>query len=89
MIVGGMTDGRWLGGVDRQLRAKLLSPFVGQKLGSLMASENSADLMALRALIDAGKVAPAIDRAYPLGEAPAAIRHLLKGQVRGKVVITV
>ena len=89
VIVGGMTDGRWFGGIDRQLRAKLLSPFVGQKLGSLMASENSADLMALRALIDAGKVAPAIDRAYPLGEAPAAIRHLLKGQVRGKVVITV
>ncbi len=41
VIVGGMTDGRWFGGIDRQLRAKLLSPFVGQKLGSLMASENS------------------------------------------------
>jgi NADPH:quinone reductase-like Zn-dependent oxidoreductase len=89
VIVGGMTDGRWFGGIDRQLRAKLLSPFVGQKLESLMASENSADLSALRDLIDAGKVAPAIDRAYPLSEVPAAIRHLLKGEVRGKVVITV
>ena len=37
VIVGGMTDGRWFGGIDRQLRATLLSPFVGQKLGSLMA----------------------------------------------------
>lgn len=89
VIVGGMTDGRWFGGIDRQLRATLLSPFVGQKLGSLMASENSADLEALRELIDAGKVAPAIDRTYPLSEAPAAIRYLLKGKVRGKVVITV
>ena len=89
VIVGGMSDGRWFGGIDRQLRATLLSPFVGQKLGSLMASENTADLMALRELIDAGKVAPAIDRAFPLAEAPAAIRYLLKGQVRGKVVITV
>jgi NADPH:quinone reductase-like Zn-dependent oxidoreductase len=89
VIVGGMTDGRWFGGIDRQLRAKLLSPFVGQKLGSLMASENSADLLALGELIDAGKVAPAIDRTYPLGDVPAAIRYLLKGKVRGKVVITV
>jgi NADPH:quinone reductase-like Zn-dependent oxidoreductase len=89
VIVGGMTDGRLLGGIDRQVRATLLSPFVGQKLGSLMASENSADLAALGELIDAGKVAPAIDRTYPLGEVPAAIRYLLKGKVRGKVVITV
>ena len=89
VIVGGLTDGRWFGGMDRQLRATLLSPFVGQKLGSLMASENSADLCALRELIDAGKLAPAIDRTYPLGEVPAAIRYLLKGQVRGKLVITV
>ena len=88
VIVGGMTDGRWFGGIDRQLRATLLSPLVGQKLGSLMASENSEDLLALRELIDAGKVAPAIDRAFPLAEVPAAIRYLLKGQVRGKVVIT-
>lgn len=89
VIVGGMTDGRWFGGIDRQLRAKLLSPFVGQKLGSLMATENSADLAALRELVDAGKVAPAVDRTYPLGEVPAAIRYLLKGKVQGKVVITV
>jgi NADPH:quinone reductase-like Zn-dependent oxidoreductase len=89
VIVGGMTEGRWFGGIDRQVRATLLSPFVGQKLGSLMASENSADLIALGELIDAGKVAPAIDRTYPLSEVPAAIRYLLKGKVRGKVVITV
>ncbi|HUR23277.1 MAG TPA: NAD(P)-dependent alcohol dehydrogenase [Acidimicrobiales bacterium] len=89
VIVGGMTDGRWFGGIDRQLRATLLSPFVGQKLGSMMASENSADLTALRELIEAGNVAPAIDRTYPLSEVPAAIRYLLKGKVRGKVVITV
>jgi NADPH:quinone reductase-like Zn-dependent oxidoreductase len=89
VIVGGTTDGRWFGGIDRQLRATLLSPFVGQKLGSLMASENSADLTALGELIDAGTVAPAIDRTYPLGEVAAAIRYLLKGKARGKIVITV
>ena len=39
VITGGETDGRWLGGVDRQVRAVMLSPFLGQKLarcGSLV-----------------------------------------------------
>ena len=33
------------------------------------------------------QVAPVIDRTYPLGETIAAIRHLLDGHARGKVVI--
>jgi NADPH:quinone reductase-like Zn-dependent oxidoreductase len=89
VIVGGETDGRWLGGVDRQLRAQLLSPFVGQKLGTFVASENADGLLAIRELIEAGKVTPAIDRTYPLGETAAAIRHLLDGQTRGKLVIAI
>src|SRR5207244_1029245 len=32
VIVGGETDGRWLGGTDRQIRAMLLSRFVQQTL---------------------------------------------------------
>ena len=89
VIVGGETDGRWLGGADRQIRALLLSPFVGQKLGTFVASENAEDLIVLRELIEAGKIAPAIDRTYPLGEVAAAIRYMLDGQARGKLVITV
>jgi NADPH:quinone reductase-like Zn-dependent oxidoreductase len=89
VIVGGETDGRWLGGIDRQLRALLLSPFVGQKLGTFVASENAEDLMALRGLIDSGQLAPAIDRSYPLSEVAAAIRYMLDGHARGKLVVTV
>ena len=89
VIVGGETDGRWLGGADRQIRALVLSPFVGQKLGTFVASENADDLIVLRELIEAGKLAPAIDRTYPLGEVAAAIRHLLDGRARGKLVISV
>jgi len=88
VIVGGETDGRWLGGVDRQLRAVVLSLFVGQKLGTFVASENAPDLTALRELIESGEVTPVIDRTYPLSEAAAAIRHLLDGRTRGKLVIT-
>src|SRR5215210_449557 len=89
VIVGGETDGRWLGGSDRQIRALVLSPFVGQKLGTFVASENAEDLMILRELIESGKLAPAVDRTYPLGEAAAAIRYMLDGHTRGKIVISV
>nr|WP_079102250.1 NAD(P)-dependent alcohol dehydrogenase [Streptomyces sp. TP-A0356] len=89
VIVGGETDGRWLGGVDRQLRAHLLSPFIGQKLGTFISSENAEDLAAVRELIESGKVAPVIDRTYPLSEVAAAIRYMLDGRTSGKLVITI
>ena len=88
IIVGGETGGRWLGGNDRQLRALALSPFVGQKLGTFVNRENHEDMVVLAELVQAGKVTPIIDRAYPLHEAPKAIRHLEEGHARGKVVIT-
>jgi len=45
--------------------------------------------MALTELIESGQVTPAIDRTYPLSEAPAAIRYMQEGHARGKIVITV
>ena len=89
VIVGGETDGRWLGGFDRQLRAIMLSPLVSQKLGILGAKENSADLSVLRELLESGKITPVVDRTYPLGEVPAALRYFEEGIARGKIVIIV
>jgi NADPH:quinone reductase-like Zn-dependent oxidoreductase len=89
VIAGGEEEGRWLGGSDRQIRALLLSPFVGQKLGTFVCKENHEDMLVLKDLIEAGKVTPVIDRSYPLSEAPDAIRYMRDGLARGKVVITV
>ena len=89
VIAGGETDGRWLGGSDRQVRALLLSPFVGQKLGTFVSRENHEDMIVLKELIEAGKVTPIIDRTYPLSDVPEAIRYMREGHARGKVVITV
>jgi NADPH:quinone reductase-like Zn-dependent oxidoreductase len=89
VIAGGETGGRWLGGSDRQLRALLLSRFIGQTLRTFVNSENHEDLIVLTGLIESGKVTPVIDRRYPLAEAPKAIRYLLEGHARGKVVITI
>jgi NADPH:quinone reductase-like Zn-dependent oxidoreductase len=40
-------------------------------------------------LIEAGKVTPVIDKRYPLGEVPEALRYLGEGHAKGKVIITV
>jgi NADPH:quinone reductase-like Zn-dependent oxidoreductase len=89
VIVGGEGAGRWFGGLGRPLRAVLLSPFVRQRLRMMISTERTQDLLVLRELIEAGKVTPAIDRTYPLSQAPEAIRYLEQGHARGKLVITV
>jgi len=62
---------------------------VRHKLGTFVASENADDLTALRELIESGKLTPAIDRTYPLSEISAAIRYVIEGHARGKVVVAV
>ena len=90
MIVGSEGRGRWLGGVDRNLRAVALSRLVGQQLRMLSSKSQPEGLQRMRELPEAGKVTPVIDRTYPLGEVPQAIRYLVHGHGGGgKVVITV
>jgi NADPH:quinone reductase-like Zn-dependent oxidoreductase len=89
VIAGGEADGRWLGGSDRQLRALALSPFVSQKLRTFISSENHADMIVLKDLIEGGQVTPVVDRSYPLSEVPAAIRYMRDGKACGKIAITV
>jgi NADPH:quinone reductase-like Zn-dependent oxidoreductase len=89
VIVGSEGRGRWLGGFDRQLRALLLSRFVSQRLRALSSKPRHDDLQVLEELIRAGRLRPLVDRTYPLAEVPEAIRHLVEGHGRGKVVITV
>ncbi|MGH3308476.1 MAG: NAD(P)-dependent alcohol dehydrogenase [Nocardioides sp.] len=89
VIVGGEGGGRWLGGFQRQLGAPFRSIGRKQKLIGLMYRETQDLLVTLTELIEAGKVAPVIDRTYPLDEAADAIRYLELGHVAGKVVVTV
>jgi NADPH:quinone reductase-like Zn-dependent oxidoreductase len=89
VVVGGETHGRLLGGSDRGIRATLLSLFTGQQLGTFVAAERAADLIALTELIEAGELVPAVDQTYPLGDVAAAVRHLLDGKARGKLAVSV
>ncbi len=89
VIVGGEEGGRWIAGVDRQLRALAMSPFVSQRLTTFMSKENHVDLERLTQIIDAGDLTPVIDTTYPLERAPEAMRHLEDGRASGKIVISV
>jgi NADPH:quinone reductase-like Zn-dependent oxidoreductase len=90
VFVGGEGGGRIAGGLGRQARAMVLSPFVGQRLGSFWVARcTTADLDLLRTMIEDGAVTPALDRDCGLSDLPAAMRDLEAGRVRGKVVVTI
>jgi NADPH:quinone reductase-like Zn-dependent oxidoreductase len=87
---GGANEGRWLGpGLTHAIKAMVLSKFVSQKMGMMLAELNQKDLAALADLMQSGKVTPVIDRTYKLSELPQAIQYLEQGHARGKVVIAV
>jgi NADPH:quinone reductase-like Zn-dependent oxidoreductase len=86
---GGPNDSRWIGPFGRVIHALLVSPFISQKMGMMMADANQKDLTVLADMMQSGKVKPVIDRTYKLSEVPAAIAYLEEGHARGKVVITI
>ncbi len=88
VIAGGEQAGSWFGGIDRQLRGVLLSPFVSQRITTFIAEEHHVGIDRLLELVGAGHLAPAVERTFPLPEAADAMRHLEAGRARGKLVIT-
>ena len=76
-------------GMGYIIKALVGSLFIRQQGPTFVAIANNKDLVALKELIEAGKVTSVIDRAYPLSETPQAFRYLNEGHARGKVVITV
>jgi len=88
VIAGGEDAGRWIG-MNRQLRALALSPFVGQRLTTFGPKEHYTVLERLTELIENGQLVPVIEQTYPLSDTPNAMRHLVAGRARGKLVIAV
>jgi NADPH:quinone reductase-like Zn-dependent oxidoreductase len=66
-----------------------LIPKGGRKVKFFVAKSNQMDLVALKELIETGKVRPVIDKRYPLNQTGQAMHDLHTGQARGKIVITV
>ena len=87
VIVGGEGGGRWTGGIGRQLRAALLSPFVAQRLTMFISEEHFSHIERLAGYMDRGDVVPPVGRTYRLDQVPAAIDDLEAGRARGKSVV--
>jgi NADPH:quinone reductase-like Zn-dependent oxidoreductase len=73
----------------RAVSAMIQTRFGSQPLITFLADVRQQDLLALKELVEAGKLRSAIDRTYPLAETAAAMRYILEGHARGKIVITV
>jgi NADPH:quinone reductase-like Zn-dependent oxidoreductase len=85
----GRSGRRWIGSLGRFLPLLVMSPFVKQLPGLRGAKDPGDRLRVVKELIEAGSVRPVIDRTFPLGDVPAALRYLEEGRVQGKVVITI
>jgi NADPH:quinone reductase-like Zn-dependent oxidoreductase len=89
VIVGGPKGGDFLGPMAVVLKALVLSPFISQDMGMMLAQSNKEDLAFIADLIQTGKVTPVIDRHYPLSQVPEAVAYVEEGHARGKVIIDV
>ena len=59
-----------------------------KKVVQLNHEMNAEDLVFMKELIEAGKIKPVIDRAFPLSEVSEAFRYYSDGRSKGKVVLT-
>ncbi len=87
-VLVGAPKGDWLGPILRVVGARVLSWFGSRRLVAMLTDIGQEDLLVVKGLIQEGKVAPVIDRCYPLSETPDALRYLETMRARGKVVIT-
>lgn len=67
----------------------LLNLLGGPKFRFLMHMANRDDLLAVKDMVDAGKLRPTTDRVFPLNQVQAACACYQSGQAAGKIVITI
>ncbi|MGI9644742.1 MAG: NAD(P)-dependent alcohol dehydrogenase [Ilumatobacteraceae bacterium] len=89
VIVGGEGGNKLTGGIGRQLRAVLLSPFVKQRLTMFISKEHHSFMDRLARYLASGEVVPSIGRRFELDEVPDAVREMEAGRLSGKSVIVV
>jgi NADPH:quinone reductase-like Zn-dependent oxidoreductase len=87
-VMVGAPSGRWIRPMQRFVQVAVLDRMVSQRMTGFIASISRDDLQLLQGLLEQGAIRPVIDRTYPLGEVPEAIRHVEARRASGKVVIT-
>lgn len=76
-----------LDGLERQLGAGLLNPWVRHRLTSTIQVERASDLQILLDHLAAGRLRASVSEIMPLDDARAAIEQLQHQRVPGKIVI--
>jgi NADPH:quinone reductase-like Zn-dependent oxidoreductase len=81
------------GSVPRMFEGMIIGPLISlassRRIGMMMWKPfQKQDILFLKELIETGKIAPVIDRTYPLSDVPDALRYQEAGLTRGKIVIT-
>jgi len=89
MVLVGGPKGNWLAPLWPPLKAMMLSPFVDQEIGPMIAALRGDDLEYLAGLMADGRLTSRIDTHYPLSDTAEALRYLETQRARGKVIIAV
>ncbi len=89
LVLCGGAPGRWIGPLLRPAVGMLRAKVRGQRVRVYIAKDTKEDFLALKELIEAGKLRPVVGQTYPLAEAAEAMRQVESGRAQGKVVITV
>ena len=88
MVLVGGPKGNWIAPLGPPLKAIMLSPFVDQDIGALLAVLKADDLAYLAGLMADGRLTSRIDTRFSLADTAEAIRYLETQRARGKVIIT-
>jgi NADPH:quinone reductase-like Zn-dependent oxidoreductase len=88
VLAGGPRKRRLLGPLPHIAAMVLAGKLSTRTVNFFVAKPNRADLAALRALIDDGKIRTLIDRRYDLAQIEEAMHRLDSGHARSKTVVT-
>lgn len=89
MVIVGGPKGNWIAPVIPMLKAAILSPFIDQEIGTILAELDGNDLEYLASLMASERLTSRIDTRYALSETTEAMRYLETQRARGKVIIVV
>lgn len=89
VLIGMPTGNRVTGPLPRLARTFVAARMFRRDLRFFVCKPNRPNLHFLRELIEAGKLAPAIDHVYSLAEVPAALATMGEGHVQGKLVVRI
>jgi NADPH:quinone reductase-like Zn-dependent oxidoreductase len=88
VLVGGPKT-RLLGPLGHIVAVRLAAWRSSQKAVFFVAKLNRADLAVLREFLEAGTIAPVVERRYELTDVADALQYMGEGHVQGKLVVTV